>query len=274
MSARPTCPVCRRRPVTAHRNSKYCAQCRAVRRKRPVGNVASWQARLLLRLRGTMTRDELADVVGLSRATVFRFGRDLGLSFRREMYTPELRAEVIAHYEQHGGPATEEAFPNVRVRSIVERNAYEPRQIRWTDAQIVEAARMAGLVSMKRQAKLFNRPNADVGSIKSLWMKRFGMSGGQLHGLSNWMAKEILEPGYPVLQTEFWQTRVPGRRTGKRGLVLWCTMGPYLSPGLPKFMYDAVETMARFQRWLFWSQQPEKVIAKMLAQSRPLRKSA
>lgn len=259
-----TCPICQCRPVTKHFNSKYCLPCRELRRKRPAGNITPDQEALLLKLRGTMTREKLVTVAGVSRATIYRFGRDRGISFAREVYSDELKAEVVSYYEKHGGPATAKAFPGVRVRSIYERHEYEPRQTRWTDQEIIRAARMAGLVSMQEQAKIFARPNAYAGSIHALWNKRFRMGGSLIHGLAPYLADEILTPGYPLIRTQYWNTRRKNTSSSRR-VALWCTMGPYLRPDLPRFMCDAIDTMADFQRWLFQSKRPERVIAKMLS---------
>lgn len=266
------CPHCSKRPKQKHRNSKWCKPCAAILRKRPVGSLTPEQKRYVKSKIGRASVREIAADLGVSVSNIKRSMRGVSIWFHNGKYKnrPALVRQVLSYYSKHGKPATEKAFPGVNVKSIIDRPLYygvkvKPRQKRWTEAEIILAARMAGLVEAKRQAKIFNRPRAHEGSIKSLWMKRFGHGGGNVHGMSEWMAKQILKPGYPVLKTKMWSRRKGIKDTGMmRGLVLWCDMEPYLLRGLPKYLKDAVKSMAKFQCWLFESCNPKREILKLM----------
>lgn len=261
------CPDCQVRLVRDHWNAKRCGPCAKARVKRPHHAMTPAQVRHALALRGQCPRKEVARRVGVTDVAINRLGRELDLSFSAKPYStnPLLVAQVTAHYARHGRPATEKRFPNINVRSIVERYPHRPRQTRWTDDQIVQAARMAGLVSAKRQAELFNRPNAHEGSIKALWMKRFGAGGAHIHGFSKHAARALLRPGFPTVKTQFWAMRHWANACAfTRELVLWCDMEEWLLPGTPDFLRDAVRTMADFQRWLFKTESPRRAILALL----------
>lgn len=84
--------------------------------------------------------------------------------------------------------------------------------------------------------------------------------------MSEWMAKEILKPGYPVVKTRMWSKRKKSKNHGfERGLVLWCDMKPHLIRGTPKFVRDAIKTLSQFQCWLFESKNPRPKIIRMIS---------
>lgn len=148
---------------------------------------------MVRKLAGTMKQSELALRVGCSRSNLIRWARDAKVSLDSLSYKPELVRSVCLFYELHGKVKTQKTFPNVKVRSIVERyKQFRPRQIRWKNDQLIEAVKMAGLVSPKAQAKYFNRPNAHTGSIQSLWMKKFGHGQSQMNGLVHLYAKGLI----------------------------------------------------------------------------------
>lgn len=217
-----------------------------------------------------MMQRELAEHLGVSRTNLIRWASQSGVSLDAHSYKPEVVARVLAYYEQHGKTRTQEAFPDVSVRSIVERNygAFRPRQIRWTDAQIIEAARMAGLVSPRAQAKYFNRPNAHEGAIKSLWMKRFGFGAGSLNGMAHWQAKELVSVKARYLKP-IGESR-EGEPIEFRRIILWVDMEKCLKRGTPAFIREAIETLANFQRWLWRCKNPKPKIIRMIREREAL----
>jgi transcriptional regulator with XRE-family HTH domain len=155
-----TCLTCKR-PIRGHFNRKRCRPCAKRLVKRPVGKLSPGQEKVARKLAGKMKQDDLADRIGCSRSNLIRWARDHKVSLDSLSLKPDVVKKVCAYYERHGRKRTEKKFPNVRVRSIVERyKLFKPRQIKWTDKQIIEAARMAGLISPGAQAKYFNRPRA------------------------------------------------------------------------------------------------------------------
>jgi hypothetical protein len=265
-----SCDLCHRRPRAKHFNSKYCRPCRIERRRRPRSTLTTAQVRLAEGLIGKMPAPEIAQKLGTSVSNLKRAFRGKSIWFHNGKYKnqPALVRRVMAHYERHGMVATAKAFPQVRVRSIVERANYygltlRPRQVRWTPDQLAELARMAGIVSVPAQARYFNRPNANEGSIKSVWMKRFGLGGGSVHGMSEFAARHLVRKGTPCLKTAFWMTRRENQTFGRK-LYLWVDMERNLRREIPPYLRDAVVQMAKFQRWLFQSENPKREIRRMI----------
>lgn len=251
------CPRCKERPKKAHFNARWCEPCAAEFVKRPAGKLTAEQARRARALIHTMPHEDIARELGVSVSRLKRWARDHGnirLSyFNRWHANPRLTMQVCAYYAKHGKIKTAKRFPNVKVRSIVERYfkglRLEPRQIRWTASQLIELAQMAGLVSFKRQARHFNRPNAREGSIKSAWQKKFGHGGGSINGLSHWLAKDYVRPSCPFFETDYWATRRDNAQFSRK-IALWVDVERSLKPDVPEHLRDAISALAKFQRWL------------------------
>lgn len=235
-----------------HWNSRYCEDCRYLRRKKNIGFPASAtkaQIAIVKAMVGDANINEIAALLGVHRSFVKRIGLTLGLTFRIETYSEETIREVTEYYLKHGKPETEKMFPNVAVRTIIEHKAglkgLYPRCRKWTDAEMVELAKFAGLVSFNNQAKYFNRPRANAGSIKSAWCKRFKTAPGYMHGLPIHKAKILLMPGFPTITVQ------EQERGGERKMVLFCDAVKYLAKDTPDFIKDAIKAMAEFQRKLY-----------------------
>lgn len=218
------------------------------------------------KLIGKMPREEIAERVGVSVSSLKRAFRGTRLAYQnRWVANPALVKRVCAYYEKNGRVKTAKAFPGVKVRSVVERyKNFLPRQTRWTEPQLIEVARMAGLVGFSDQARFFRRPGAHEGAIRSVWVKRFKSSGGGVHGMSDWMAKHLVTERCPRLVTDYWTTSRGRQRFGRK-LCLWVDMERHMRRGVPPFVADAIRTMAQFQRWLFQSDKPKRAILAMIA---------
>lgn len=215
---------------------------------------------------------EIAEKMNTSVSNIKRAFRGKSIWFKNGKWKqrPELTRKVIEYYFMYGMPATVKKFPEVNVRVIVDRPEYygikrNPRQIRWTDKQLIELAKMAGIISMKAQAKYFNRPNANEGSIKSALIKRFGVAAGTIHGLSNYRAKELIEGKCLSIKTRYWDPRDRKRPNAGRTLYLWVDLENAIDPNLPQFIQEAIKTMADFQRWLF-GKNPRARILRMISE--------
>lgn len=217
------------------------------------------------KLIGKMDGRDIAKELGVSLSNIKRAFRGTRLAFHNKyVLNPDLVKRVCKYYEKHGRPKTQKRFPEISVRSIVERYKwFNPRCIRWTDKEIVELAKMAGLVRMDHQAEYFKRPRANAGSIQSAWMKKFGVCGGSINGMSEFMAREIVTEKCPRLKTEFYQARRKGQFY-YRSLCLWVDMEKNIKKQAPKFITDAVKQMAAFQRWLHNTKNPKPSILKMM----------
>lgn len=256
------CPRCSRRPIQEHRNSKWCCECAAELRRRPAGKLTRAQAAMARRLAGTMFIKELAKAVGTSDSNLDRWAKQNGVNINALKYPEDLVKRVCEYYAKHGKVKTAKRFPNVRLRSIVEKYATEPRQVRWTAPQLIRIAQMAGLVSYEQQAAYFDRPRANAGSIKSVWMKRFGSAGGSINGLSRCVAKQYVTLACPFYDTGYWVTK-RGKATERRRIALWIDVAKHLRPNTPDHLALAIQTMASFQHWLH-GPNPRKRISQIL----------
>ena len=251
------CAICKTRKKQKHFNSKYCKPCAIERRKRPLGKLTKEQERQAKKLAGTIYRDELAKQIGTSKANFMRWARmHPEINFNAHKYPDRVVREVCDYYVDYGKTKTQEKYPSVKVRSIVERYLKDignPRQIRWTDRQTIQLVRMAGIISMRAQAEFFDRPNAHRGSIQSAWMKKFKVQGSQINGLSWHIARHYTDYYCPVLQTRFWvqrKTRSKIQYESARMLVLWVDLAKHMSDDIPEHIKAGIRALAKFQIWL------------------------
>lgn len=235
------------------------------------------QKTLALSMKGEYKREEIAKRVGVSLSNLKRSMPNVSFAWkngsRKYKINPKLIKEVCEYYEKHGKVKTQKKFPNVKLRSLVERYKYfNPRQIRWTDNQIKKAAQMAGIISLDAQARYFNRPRANKGSIVSLWMKKFGSGGGNVNGLSWYTAKYFVQPNCPIVKTQFWRQRNNShklsylRKEHSRRIVLWVDFAKYQKKTNPDWIKEAAKTLANFQTWLHETKQVKKNVNKLLEQ--------
>jgi len=272
------CLECKK-PISqkAHANRKRCRKCVEFFRRYPKTSLTQEQIHEAKKLIGKMSRGDIAHEMGCSVASLGRAFRGTRLAFfNRYSINPKLVKQVCAYYEIHGRRKTQERFPEICIRSVVERyKQFKPRQSRWTDSQIIEAAKMAGLVSFKHQAKYFNRPNARACSIKVLYVKRFHAAPKLFHGMPAFKAKYLVTKDCPFIRSNIGSFRgIDDRRkqnskprsTHRIKLYLWCDMEKHLRPDLPPFIQESIRSLAQFQCWLFQSNDPKKQILKLIAQ--------
>jgi hypothetical protein len=253
------CRECRTDITTRHKNALDCAACRQDKARNPRSHLTPEQQAHILRLRGTMRRMEIAAVVDVSQAQVNRFLREQALRSNVRDYSPEEVQMVCAAYAVLGKVRTQALFPQFVVRSIVERyykpQGLPPRQERWMGEQLIDAARMAGLVSHTAQARFFARPNAYNGSIRSLWQKWFRCAPIHVHGLPLHLGWAYVRPG--TTATLVAQQSMPGPRC----LLLWLDMAGHLRPDVEPWVVAAIHTLARFQAWLTGTTDTESIRA-------------
>ena len=249
------CTECGGRPRrTPHRNTKYCEACAQALRHRPRANVNETQAALIRQLRGTMVRRELARHVGISQAQLHRYLTAEGLDSNARDYPPDVVTTVCLTYQALGKRETQALFPDVSVRSIVERyKQYTPRQLRWTGPQQRELVRMAGLVSHTAQARYFNRPNAYEGSIRSFWAKGACCAPRDVNGLGAWTAWQVATPGVPAVLVKHQSNG------GARPIVLWLDLAAHLRPGVEPLVREAIQALARFQAAMHGTTDPANI---------------
>ncbi len=259
------CPDCKTREIQKHHNSKRCLPCALERRKHPRHSLTLVQQLIVRSYAGILSQNELAKKAKASRSNVIRFAVEVGISLDANRYPDSVVDEVCKYYEKHGKRKTQKEFPKVSVRSIVERY-YQgiPRQTRWKDDELIELARMAGIISKKAQAQYFGRPCANEGSIISAWMKKYGQGGGNVNGLSWHVARHFVGPRCKPIRLKVWARRKKVRNTEGRQLVLWTELKKYLKPSSPLWIKQCIKEMAAYQRWLFGVKDVKSKVSRMI----------
>jgi AraC-like DNA-binding protein len=260
------CPGCRIRLKQKHFNSKWCLPCALEFRKRPKSSMTREQIVKAKKMIGKMDRRDIAEKIGISLTSLKRAFRNTSFSFHNYcQVNPQLVKKVNKYYETHTQEQTAKQF-NISRKQVdyicYRYNTHKPKQIKWTNEQIKEAAKMAGLVSFKSQAKYFNRPNANEGSLKSLWVKKFKIGGQTIHGMPHWTAKYLVTQKAKYIRP-FGNDR-DNNPVKFRRILLWVDMEKCLKKGVPPFLREGIQTMAEFQRWIFNSQDPKKEILKII----------
>lgn len=245
-----------------HKNRKYCEECAVEKRRRPRHNLNDEQVRIVNKLAGRVKRSDICKQANCSLSSLKRYAGEVGLSLHAGdesefRYPAQVIEKVCRYYEKHGRPKTERKFPGVKVRSIVERHQTNPRLIPWTDQDMFELVKMAGIVSNDNQARYFSRPNAGRGSIVSVWQKRFGYGQYLVNGLPKWKAKMFVDANCPCIISE----QAAGKNCKK--VYLWVDMIHYLKDDCPEFIKEAIKVMANFQRWIFGGDDVRKEIRKI-----------
>lgn len=256
------CVECQTRPRrNAHGHTKYCAPCQQQLLRAPRSRVTAAQAAQIAALRHTMPRWQIAERVGISHAQLNRYLAEQGLRSNARDYPPEIVTAVCATYAALGKRRTQDLFPDVVVRCIVDRHKqYDPRQIRWSGEQQIEAIRMAGLVSHTAQARYFSRPNAFEGSIKKFWARVVGCAPSDVHGYGYHAVWPLARAGVPAVLVH--QATQPG----PRAVVLWLDLAQHLRSGVAPEVRTMVEVLARFQAWLFGGIEDTAPIRRMITE--------
>ena len=217
-----------------------------------VGKLTNEQKRIIKKNLGKVYRKDLAKMARISVSTLQRYCYFENLSTKKTIYSPQLINQVVRYYEKHGKVPTQEKFPNVRLRSIIERHPHKFRQEKWKDDEIKEVTKMSHLVPMRLQAKYLNRPNANGGSIRSVWQKTIGANGAYVNGLPLWLAKPLITKSCPVYYLKFICYDIKTNRHDEicKPLVLWIDIKRHLRATVPDHIKDAISAMVKFQKWI------------------------
>lgn len=104
---------------------------------------------------------------------------------------------------------------------------------------------MAGLVSHTAQARYFNRPFANTGAMKKLWVRRFRCPPRDVHGLAAQHVWRLALPGVPAVVV-----RPANGAPGPAYKILWLDLVHWLRPDVAPEIQRAIAVLARFQAWL------------------------
>lgn len=238
-----------------HFNRKTCEPCSIKRRKHPKGTMTKKQIAMAKNLAGTMPRDNIARKIGVSVSNLKRSCKGIKFYyFNKYANNPDLVKEVCAYYEKNGKTKTQTHFPNVCVRSIVERyKIFKPRQSRWTAEQKIELLKMAGLVSKENQAKFFKRPLANKGSIVSVWQKSLPGNPSFFHGFNLQKGRMFLKKSCPLTHGQ------SCHGGGSGAIFLWVDAVNHIKGDCPEFIKEAIFAMSFFQNKLFNGKAKNKI---------------
>jgi len=255
------CKACNTRIVIFHKNTKYCKKCALCLRKRPAHNLSVDQIKTIKKLSGEFKREEIAKMMNVPLTSIKRAASANNISLahkegcRKYIRNPLLIERVCKYYEKHGGVKTIKKFPNVKVRSLIERYYdLKPRQTKWSAEEKIQLIRMSGLLTFKQQLKLLNRKEVKKPEgLRGYWGKKQITPSG-LNGLYRHTAKFFVKDSCPFIERKF------KRQTNK--YYLWVDIEKHIKPEMPDFIHDVAKAMADFQRWIWNSKNPRsKIIA-------------
>lgn len=232
----------------AHFNQIYCPPCAEIYRKKPKHTLTRSQIAEARKLAGTMYAKDLARHIGSSLSNLKRWASVSKISLNAHRYKPSVVKKVTEFYIQHGKHATAKKFPDIRVRSIIERYlaGIKPRKKPLQDDVFIKIAKMAGLVSFNTQARIIDRSNFNSGGVRAAWSKRMNSSGHSLNGLYRQVAMRYVKGSCP-----FYNPFVHDyNRRAQLQISLWIDMENHLRDDLPNHIVDLFKVMAKFQRWL------------------------
>jgi len=209
-------------------------------------------------------RSDIALAVGISETQLKRAAKYSGWKFTfakgftNQKYDAAIIGQVIDFYDKYGKRKTQKHFLNVNVRSIVEKYGAgrNTRCHRWTNENILDLLRMAGVISKGSQAKYFNRPLANEGSIISVWQKVLKCRPICINGLPEYKAKYIVKESCPKINLGY----------NRHNIYLWTDCSKHLRDDCSIAVEKAVAAMADFQSKLF--KDPRRDIEKIIKERR------
>lgn len=184
---------------------------------------------------GKMTRQEIAESLGVSRATVNRRLRSHGIrTGQPRQYPVEIREAVIAFYATHDKHETQKQFPGVRVRSIIDRYETKAKQEYWIFEEDLKAISMLTEKPTTEIARILGRGEKSV--IKR--MKRvYNLSPKHLNGMAYRLCKHVLKDDFKPF------------KKGNSYVVNWSEMSKNLDTTNQDIIH-CVNALAKFREFL------------------------
>ncbi len=205
-----------------------------------------------------MKRADIADAINVPVSRLKRAASFAGWKFTFTKgfadlkYDPTLVVEVLNYFDSNGKIKTQEKFPDINIRSVVERygKGRNTRCKKWSNNDLIELMKMGGIISFENQAIFFNRPRAHKGSIVSVWQKVFGVSSRCMNGLPKYKAEKIAKKECPYIKSEY--------KNGMK-LYLWCDLKNYLLPNCSEVVKRCINIMCEFQERIFNGEVKEEI---------------
>lgn len=246
------CSTCQIDISNRHKNALRCKKCSADLRKKPHHNLTPKQQKEALRWAGKIYRWEIAEKIGCSNASLARFAKEQKhVNWNAHRYDQKTVQKICDFYLHHTLEQTQEKFPGVTVRSIIDRYTQEVKCYKWTNDEVFKLMKYSGLVPWSYIAvKLGRNKNSARRKYKRILA-------GRINCLPHNIAREFVNPGCP-----FFYVRLDLKSTGL-WMCPWVTINRYKKQNLPTHIKKAIRAMSNFQLWLHGS---ENNIIKVLEQ--------
>lgn len=217
----------------------------------------------------------VAEELGVRRDVVSSYRRLMGLSKRRRYLNAFEREDLVETYFTQGFRAASEKYPGIMVYSSVSRYTSRRKERVWSEEEKIEMARMAGFISFDDQVAFLKRPKRAANSLltHSFWQKRCGIGSHSIHGLIGALKQYLCRHNAPVIALP---CQAPERRwrgvearvvpPRKRRMVIWADAERHLRPDVPPWVREVARAGARFQRWLYQTDNPRGAILMMMAE--------
>lgn len=255
--------------ISKRRLAKWCLKCYS-QHKRP-GTLTPAQEQVVRSLAKTVPQAVIARRIKTDKRNLSVWAKKNNVDIKHNwFYEEQVVKKVCAMYNERGLKETQEAFPDVKVYCIVHkkfsrhRKYLRPRQSRWTDEQLIELAKMGGLISYKDQARFFDRPRAGVQSINEAWRKRFSTSSFNVNGLTTQEVSRVVRVKNTVVPIEVSYLNKKTDTYQMRKLYLWADLEHNLRDDVPEFIKSAISTLADYQRWLFQTNDVRQAVLNMI----------
>lgn len=255
-------------PPGTHHKRQRCRPCsyRAARFNPP--DLTEEQKALFKAKVGTVSRSELARLMGVSVTSAARYARHVGVSLANQTPKPVVMRSLLQSVRYRGLEQTRSRYgAAMDVDGLLQERAAGLLKTGWTDEQVVSLVRMGPFLPLSEQLKRLGRVGTGEAGISCTWTRVLKTSPSQLHGLSMTAARHLCRPGVPSVRLRL--LRRPSRGTLRAGrtrlrLVLWWVAKDFLVDWLPDYLVDGVNAMALFQKWLYAPEEPDIAIRRLL----------
>ena len=209
-----------------------------------------------------LTRKEMAKILGLPEIRVQRAASYIKITFPGcKKYSDDLIEEVLAYYKNEGPQKTREAYPDLKLRSIIEKygKGIQPHNRKWTNDEILEVIKLSGIFNAKKTASIFKRKKATEKSINKVW-HRLKCKPTQILGLPKYKGHLFVKKSCPRFK--------PLRSNGSE-YFLWSDIVKHIKPDCPFFIKDAFEALSEFQIHLYGTKNVRRYLEKTKKENKP-----
>ena len=191
--------------------------------------------RYIIDLAGKFTREEIANKLGTSRSTVNRCLKKNNIKTGQpKSYPINIRNAVINFYASHTLKETQKQFPNVKVRSIIERYTTLEKQNYWTFEEELKAISMLSEKSTAEISKILGRGKR---AVSKRIQRNYQIAPKHLNGIAYRLCKHVLRSNF-----------IPEKK-GNIYIVNWNDFDKYISTK-NKTILECVKVLAKFRTWL------------------------